>query len=171
MERADKTNSILRQFKKKSKRVMNKDFFTEFFYLNRHRRAIEFLFEDDNLILEDFLKKFLPVDFQEFVELKLLNDSEEEIRTWYYDNENLVLVLNVNWGFRKEEISIDVDIDNFCITSINEEGFAFKQIDYYLLNEFIISFITNQAKNLSKTFENIVEKKKNKKKKEINSKS
>ncbi|MFW6285576.1 MAG: hypothetical protein ACOC16_00225 [Nanoarchaeota archaeon] len=168
MERTDKTNSILRQFKKKSKRVINKDFFTEFFYLNRHRRAIEFLFNQDELILEEFLKKFLPLEFQDFVELKLLNDSEEEIRTWYYDNENLVLVLKINWGFRKEEISIDVDIENFCVTSINEEGFVFKQIDYYLLNEFIISFITNQANNLSKTFENIVD---NKKKQNIDSKS
>jgi hypothetical protein len=162
MERNEKTTSILRQFRKKSKRIVNKDFFTEFFYLNRHRRAIEFLYEDDQLILEDFFKKFLPADFKEFVQFKLLNDSEEEIRTWMYENENLVLLIKVNWGFRKEEISIDVDIDNFSITSIDDKDIVIKQIDYYLLNDFLISFITNQSNALSETFEKIVQNKKEK---------
>lgn len=152
MERNDKTTSILRQFRKKSKRIVNKDFFTEFFYLNRNRRAIEFLYDDEQLILEDFFKKFLPSDFREFVELKILNDSEEEIRTWFYENENMVLLIKINWGFRKEEISIDVDMDNFSVTSIDDKGLVIKQIDYYLVNDFLISFVTNQANALSETF-------------------
>jgi hypothetical protein len=96
------------------------------------------------------------------VQFKLLNDSEEEIRTWMYENENLVLLIKVNWGFRKEEISIDVDIDNFSITSIDDKDIVIKQIDYYLLNDFLISFITNQSNALSETFEKIVQNKKEK---------
>lgn len=159
MERSEKTDSILRQFKKKSKRIVNKDFFTEFFYLNKNRRVIEFLYHEDSLILESFFKKFLPEEFKEFVSLKILNDSEEEIRSWFYENENLVLVLAVNWGFKKQEISIDIDIESFEVSIINEDGSIVREIDYVLLNEFIISFLTNQAQALAQAFEKLTNKK------------
>lgn len=158
MERSEKTNAILRQFRKKSKRVVNKDLYTEFFYLNKNRSAIEFLAVDDELMLDGFLKRFLPQEFRDFVSLKLMDDSEEEIRVWFYDNENLVIVIEVNWGFKKQEISIDLDIENFSITVVDDEDVATKEIDYVLFNEFLISFLTTQAENLAQSFEKIVKK-------------
>lgn len=155
MERSERTNSILRQFRKKSKRVINKDLYTEFFYLNKNRRAIEFLVLDKELMLEGFLKKFLPNEFKDFVSLKLLNDSEEEIKVWFYDTENLVIVIEVNWGFKKQEISIDLDIENFSITVVDDNENATKDIDYILFNEYLISFLTTQAQSLAQSFEKL----------------
>jgi len=80
MERGKKTSFILRQFKKKSKRIVNKDIFTEFFYINRERRIVEFLLNDENLVIETFFKEFLPSEFRDFVSIKALNDVEEEIK-------------------------------------------------------------------------------------------
>lgn len=160
MERNEKTQSILRQFKKKSKRVVNNNIFTEFFYLNKERRVVEFLaFDEDTLIIENFIKEFLPKDFKDFVNLKILNDMEEESRIWYYDTETLVMVISVNWGFKKQEISIDIDIENFMITVIDESGLAIRALDPYLLNDYLISFLSIQAKNLSETFDVISKKK------------
>ncbi|NCC71037.1 hypothetical protein EOM09_05640, partial [bacterium] len=147
MERGKKTSFILRQFKKKSKRFVKKDFFTEFFYLNKSRRAIEFLENSDGkFIMEHFLKEFLPNDFRDFISLKILNDAEEEIKTWYFDEENLCLVLNVNWGFKKQEISIDLDIENFMVSVIDEEENILRSIDYTLFNDYLISFLTIQTR-------------------------
>lgn len=154
MQRNEKTQNILRQFKKKTKKVINNNIFTEFFYLNKERRVVEFLaFDKETLVIEHFLKEFLPKDFKDFVSLKILNDMEEEVKIWYYDNEDLVLVISVNWGFKKQEISIDIDIENFKVTVIDENGFAIKSLDTHLLNDYLISFLSIQAKNLSETFE------------------
>lgn len=159
MERGKKTSFILRQFRKKSKRVVNKDYFTEFFYLNKDRRIIEFLTQDDNLVMQDFFRHFLPDEFKEFVNVKLLNDVEDEIKTWYFEQETLVIVLNVNWGFKKQEISIDVNIENFMVTIIDEKEQLTRDIDYTLLNDFLISFLTLQARNLAEIYEKISNKK------------
>ncbi|MCA9460235.1 MAG: hypothetical protein KC550_06830, partial [Nanoarchaeota archaeon] len=75
--------------------------------------------------------------------------------TWYYNDEDLVVILSVNWGVRKQEISVDVTIDNFVITSIGEDGSVVRDIDYVLFNDYIISFFTIQARNLAKTFEKL----------------
>ncbi len=155
MERTEYTNSILRQFRKKSKRLVNKDLFTEFFYLNKNRRVIEFLVSEDDLVVETFLKSFLPHEFRDFVKVKILNDEEEEIKNWFYDDEDLVLVLEVNWGIKKQEISLDVDIENFSVAVIDEEGLVLKEIDYVLFNEFLISFFTIQAQNLAQSFDKL----------------
>lgn len=152
MERGKTTDFILKQFRRKSKRVINKDFFTEFFYLNRERRVVEFLKHDDILSIETFFKEFLPVEFRDFVSLKIFNDVEEEIWTWYYDNESLVFVIEVNWGFNKQEISVDVSIDNFIVTVINEDGKLVRDIDYVLLNDYLISFLSIQARTLAESF-------------------
>ncbi len=160
MERGDKTDSILRQFRRKSRRIVNKDIFTEFFYLNKQRKVIEFLNLNDELILTTFLKQFLPEDFREFVTIKILNDAEEEISTWFYEVENMVLVISVNWGFKKQEISLDVDMDNFIVTILDENGDHYRKVDHTLLNDYIISFITNQAKNLAQSFNVLSGKKK-----------
>ncbi len=103
MEREDKTNSILRQFKKKSRRIMNQGVYTEFFYLNKDRQAIEFLVFGESLIMDNFFKAFLPEDFRDFVKIKLYNDEEEKIKTWFYENEDLVIVIEVNWGFKNKK--------------------------------------------------------------------
>lgn len=159
MERGKKTNFILRQFKRKSKRIIQKDLFTEFFYLNRERQVVEFLpNENKGLVIQDFFKQFLAEEFRDFVDLKILNDCEEEIKTWYYDQENLILVLKVNWGFKKQEISLDINIENFFITIIDESEKIIRKIDYVLLNDHMISFLTLQARTLSQIFEKLSDK-------------
>ncbi len=154
MERGKKTSFILRQFRKKSKRVVNKDLFTEFFYLNKSRKVIEFLNDSTgNLHVETFFKQFLPSEFRDFANVKILNDAEEEITTWYYDEENLVLTVNVNWGFKKQDISVDINIENFLITVISEDGKILRNIDYTLFNDYLISFLSIQSRNLAKAFD------------------
>lgn len=160
MERGKKTSFILRQFKKKSKRIVNKDIFTEFFYINRERRVVEFLLNDETLVIETFFKEFLPAEFRDFASIKVLNDVEEEIKTWYYDNETLVLVIEVNWGFKKQEMSVDIDIENFVVTVIDENGIITRDIDYFLLNDYVISFLTLQARSLAEAFDVLSNKKK-----------
>ena len=159
MERGKKTGFILRQFKKKSKRIVNKDIFTEFFYINRQRRVIEFLTNDDILVMNNFMREFLPAEFRTFVSIKILNDVEEEIKTWYYDDETLVIVIEINWGFKKQEISVDLDIENFVVTVIDENGVATRDIDYFLFNDYVISFITLQARSLAESFAMLSKKK------------
>ena len=163
MERGDRTNFILKQFRKKSKRIIKKDFFTEFFYINRERRVIEFLSQDNKLVLETFFKHFLPEEFRNFVSIKLLNDIEEEINTWYYDTENLLMVIAVNWGFKKQEISIEFNVENFVVTVIDEDENIMRKVDYVLFNDYVISFLTLQARNLSEIFDKLTSKKKEKK--------
>jgi hypothetical protein len=163
MERTKNTTSVLRQFRKKSRRVLNKDLYTEFFYLNRNRKVVEFLADGENLLISDFFKEFLPIDFRDFVSVELHNDDEDKINAWFFDMEDLVIVIKIDWGFRKEEVSIDVDIDNFVVTSVDGEGNSFQQVDYRLLNEFIISFLINQAKVLSESYEKILQRRKRRK--------
>jgi len=110
------------------------------------------------------MQQFLPVEFHDFVKLKLLNDSEEPLKTWYYLDENLALVLDVNWGFKRQQISIDVDIESFTITIVDDKENITRNVDYLMLNDFLISFITLQSRNLSQIFESITDKKKAKKK-------
>lgn len=160
MERGKKTSFILRQFKKKSKRIVNKDVFTEFFYINRERRVIEFLLNDENLVIDTFFKEFLPTEFRDFVNVKALNDIEEEVKLWYYDNETLVIVIEINWGFKKQEMSIEIDIETFVVTVIDENGVITRDVDYFLFNDYVISFLTLQARNLAQTFD-VLSKKKN----------
>ena len=152
MERGKKTSFILRQIKRKSKRLVNKDLFTEFFYLNRERRVIEFLKNENTFVMESFFKEFLPSEFREFIEIKILNDIEEKINTWYYDNENLVIVIGVNWGFKKQEISVDVNVENFVVTVIDEKNQVLRDVDYVMLNDYLISLLSIQARNLAESF-------------------
>jgi hypothetical protein len=156
MERGKKTSFILRQFKRKVKKVVYKDYFTELFYLNKNRGVIEFLLNDnEELVIDVFFKEFIPTEFREFVQIKLMNIAEEEIRTWYYNDENLVLVVSVNWGIKKEEISIELDITNFVELHIDNLGVVKKEINYTLLNDYLISFLTLKARELAKKFEKI----------------
>ena len=161
MERGTSTDFILKQFRKKAKRAIKKDLFTEFFYLNRERRVIEFLNHNDILAMNNFFKEFLPQEFREFINIKILNDSEEEIKTWYYTEEDLVLVIEVNWGIKKQEISIEVDIELFNVSIIDQDQNILKSIDYEMLNDYFISFLTLQARNLARTFETLASSGKN----------
>ena len=159
MERGKKTGFILRQIKKKTKRLIKKEFYTEFFYLNQNRRVIEFLVnEDEKSAIEIFFKEFIPEEFRNFIKIKILNEDEEPINSWYYDDENVVLVISVNWGFKKQEISIDIDMDNFVITVIDDKEKVEKNIDYTMFNDYLISFLTIQARTLSETFQKISKK-------------
>ena len=159
MERGKKTNFILRQFKKKSKKVIEKNYFTEFFYLNRERSIVEFLKHKDILAIEYFFKHFLPSEFRDFVKIEILNDVEEKINQWYFNNENLVLLIKVNWGFKKQEISVEINIENFIVTAIDENSQVIRGVDYTLLNDYFISFLTIQARTLAETFKNLNSKK------------
>ena len=153
MNRGEKTEFILRQLKKKNKRLVNKDLFTEFFYLNRNRKAIEFLESNGTLVMEDFLKKFLPSEFREFVSVVILNEDEDEINTWYYDCEDLIIILKVNWGFKKQEISFDVNVENFIVTIIDDT--VTRTVDYVMFNDYLISLMTHQARSLSEIYRSI----------------
>jgi len=155
VEKDKKTNHVLRQLKKKMKKNVKKDFYTEFFYLNKERKVIEFLSQENKLYIEEFFKEFIPSEFREFVNLSLLNDVEEDIKTWYFEEENLILVININWGKKKQEISIELNIENFIITSVSDDGTIMKEIDYTLFNEFLISFLKRQASQLSKTYQTL----------------
>lgn len=157
MQRGRKTNLILKQFRRKSKKIINKDLFTEIFYLNNDRKIIEFLIQKDTLITELFFKEFLPIEFRDFIEIKILNDAEEQIKQWYFEEENLVIIIKVNWGKEIEEISIDLNIENFIINIINDKGIAIRQIDYNLFNDFLISFLTLQARKLTTRFKSFIE--------------
>lgn len=159
MERGKRTDFILKQFKRKSKRVVNKDYFTEFFYLNRERSVIEFLKIDGELIMDKFLKEFLPSDFREFVEVKVINDVDEPIKTWFYDEENISIIIGVNWGINKQQITIEVDVENFAVTVVDQQGMYMRRLDYQLLNDFLISFLTTQARTLAETFDTLSKKK------------
>jgi len=155
MERGKKTNFILRQFKKKSKRAVNKDYFTEFFYLNKNREVIEFLSDNSNiLVIETFLKEFIPEEFKDFIKIEVLNEEEEKIKTWYYTNENVIILIKVNWGFKKQEITVEIDMDNFEITILDDEKIL-KSFDYTMFNDYLISFLTIQARTLAETFNKI----------------
>ena len=156
MNRSEKTEYILKQFKKRNKKLVNKDLITEFFYLNRSRKAIEFLESNGTLIIEDFLKKFLPREFQEFVGIAILSEEEEDIKTWYYNEEGLIIVLRVNWGFKKQEISFDINIENFIVTIIDDT--ITRTVDYSMFNDYLISLMIRQARSLSEIYTNMLSK-------------
>jgi hypothetical protein len=152
MEKQKKTESLLRNFKRKTKKIVKKDLFTEFFFINKNRKIIEFLSLNETLLIESFFKQLIPKEFSPFTSLKILNEFEEEVTTWYFEEEIISLVIFVNWGFKKQEISIDLDIEPFIIKLINDNENLVEDIDYNILNNYIIGFITNQAENLSKCF-------------------
>lgn len=161
MERGKTTDFILKQFRKKSKRLVNKDLFTEFFYLNRKRRVIEFLDNDGTFVMETFFKEFLPHEFRDFVSIRIVNDVEEDINNWYYDEENVAIIVTVNWGFKKQEYSVEIDIENFVVTVIDEEQNLMKKVDYVLFNDYLISFLTLNARNIAQTYDVLVQKNSN----------
>ena len=158
MERGKSTDFILKQFKKKSKRVVKKDLFTEFFYLNRERRVVEFLKHGDELAMDVFFKEFIPSEFRPFVQVKAYNDMEEEITTWFYDEENLVILIEVNWGNKKQEISVDIDIESFAVSIVDQNQQLTRSVDYIMFNDYLISFLTLQARNLAETFDVLAQK-------------
>jgi hypothetical protein len=151
-----KTTAILKKLRKTSKDLIKKEIYTEFFYLNRERKVIEFLKYKNQFILELFLKELLPEDFREFISFKLLNDEEEEIQTWYYEDELSVLVISVNWGLKKEEISIDLNINNFVVASIDSENIYERRINHNLFNDFMISYMKNIANDLNVKYQELI---------------
>ncbi|MFW5704290.1 MAG: hypothetical protein ACOCXG_00475 [Nanoarchaeota archaeon] len=155
MEKDKKTSSILKRLKDASNGLVKSEIYTEFFYLNRERKVVEFLKNKGEFNLETFIKELLPAEFRDFVSLKVLNDDEEEISTWYYEEELAVFVINVNWGVKKEEISLDLNINNFIVAAIDSRGIYERRINLNLLNDFIISFLTIQAKDLKNTFKKL----------------
>jgi hypothetical protein len=155
MIRGKRTDFILKQFKRKSKKILKRDLFTEFFYLNKERNIIEFLETNQITNVNTFFKEFLSDDLKPFVNVKIYNDCEEEIKTWYYKDENLLLVIDVKWGFKTQEISTEICIDNFLITIIDDKKRVLKSIDYNLLNDFVISFLTLKAKEISEIYKKL----------------
>ncbi len=154
----DNVEKLLKKFKKKSKRTLKKEIFTEFFFLNKNRKVIEFLLdESENLLLNNFFKELLPKEIKEFCELKLVSD-DEEVKTWYYDDENLIIKIDILWGINKQEMFLELDIDNFTINNIKNESFLFKYVDVDLLRNYLINFVINVSKKISKDY-NAIKKK------------
>ena len=161
MEREKRTKFILKQFKKKTKRLLQRNNYTEFFFINKERKVIEFLTRDSQLTLELFFKEFLPREFREFVTIRIFNEVEEEIKTWYYKEEDIVLVFEINWGSKFQEISTHISIEPFIHMVLTQSNtIILREINYELFNEYVISILMYQAKNLSKIFETINFKKK-----------
>ena len=154
----EKTEKLLRHFKRKTKKTLSKNVFTEFFLLNKNRKIIEFLNQENVLLIELFFKQLIPTDFREFVNIKILNEFGEDIFIWYFEEEILSLVICIKWGFKKQEISVEFDIENFTEKLIeissdeDEKSKVLENINYKILNDYIISFLSNQAENLSKCF-------------------
>jgi len=67
----------------------------------------------------------------------------------------------VNWGFKKQEISLDINIENFIVTVVDEKGAIMRSIDYVMFNDYLISFLTLQARTLSETYESLGKTKRN----------
>ena len=149
-----KEDTILNEIRKKSKRILRDEIFTEFFCLNKNRNIIEFLKDEKMTNLEIFFKSIIREEFRQFVKLKIYNSCEEEINTWYFEEENLVLVIEINYGFEKQEISTEINVENFFITSISSTGLKTISIEISLLNDFFISFLKKQAFYLQKKFNN-----------------
>lgn len=152
----DKINNLLRKFKKKSKKILSKDKYTEFFIINTQRQVIEFVCdEEEKLLISSFFEEFLPNEFKDFCKLSIVNEMNEEISKWYYDEEDLSIKMSINWGTNKQEISSIIDIENFFITlSANEEVYA-RSIDIDLLNNYIVNLVTTQAMHISKIYKKV----------------
>jgi len=56
-------------------------------------------------------------------------------------------------------MSVDIDIENFVVTVIDENGQMTRDIDYTLLNDYVISFLTIQARTLAEAFDVLSKKK------------
>jgi len=148
--------NILKKFKKKSLKSIKKETYTEFFYLNKSRRVLEFLVDEkDELLLNKFFKEFLPTEIREFCDLELLVD-DEEVRSWYYEDENLILKIVIKWGVNSQEIFVEVDIENFMVSLVNNEDFLVKNIDVDLFKNYLINFLINQTESLSKSYQKIL---------------
>ena len=158
MERGGKTNFILKQFRKKSKKILNRNYIGEFFYLNKEREVIEFLKEDGILLIEKFFKKFISKKFCDFIKIRIVNEVEEEIKTWYYNEELISIIIDVDWGFKKQNIFINLDSDNFTINVIENKSKGFSNLEITLLNDYLISFLSIEGRALSKNFDKIIKK-------------
>lgn len=151
-----KLDSLLRKYKRKTKKSLRKETYTEFFYVNTHRKVIEFLSdENEELLLNKFLKEFLPSEIKEFCELGLFNEMDEEIKNWYYENETLIIKIQVKWGFSTQDLVLDIDIENFYVNLYKNGELSGKNIDIELLNNFLINYIISQSENISKIYDSI----------------
>ena len=147
-----KEKLILGKIRKKSKKIIEKQVFTEFFFINKNRKVIEFLKDNNETNLEFFFKNLIKEEFRSFVKLKIYNCSEEEIETWYYDEENLVLAIEINFGKKKQQNSIEININNFVLTSLDNWENSIIFIDFKLLNNFLITFLKSESEKISRVF-------------------
>ena len=147
-----KEKLILGKIRKKSKKIIEKQVFTEFFFINKNRKVIEFLKDNNETNLEFFFKNLIKEEFRPFVKLKIYNCSEEEIETWYYDEENLVLAIEINFGKKKQQNSIEININNFVLTSLDNWENSIIFIDFKLLNNFLITFLKSESEKISRVF-------------------
>ncbi len=151
-----KVNDLLRRLRKKSKKALLLNTYTEFFAINTRRKVIEFLTNNrDELLYNVFFKEFLPREIKDFCNLRIVNDVGEEIRNWYYDDENLLIKVDINWGFGKQEIAIEIDVDNFCVSLFKDEEVVARNVDIELLSEFLVSFAVLQAEKIAITYNKI----------------
>lgn len=148
----------LKKIRRKAQKAVKNQQFTEFFVLNKQRKVIEFLLTTDNRnLLDIFFKNLVPEELKDFVSVKLRDDSEEIINHWYFEKEVLVIVLSIDWGDNKQDISIELDSEQFEMLILNSSGLNIKVLDYKLLNDFLINFLKRQAESVTKTFNELKE--------------
>jgi len=126
--------------------------FTEFFLINEERKVIEFLKEKNELLMSKFLKELLPRELEPFCYVKLLDDCGEEINCWYYEEESILLNVSVISGQENFELSIELDIELFMISVYMDDIICMKNVDVELFSNYLINFLSIQAKHLSKLY-------------------
>ena len=149
--------STLKKSQQKAKKAIQNQRFTEFFVMNEQRKVIEFLLTTkDNLLLEYYFLNLLPEELREFASLEIKNEAEENINHWYFNDELIILLFKIDWGDNKQEISMEIDSEQFETLITNKESvFGIRFFDYKLCNEFLKSVIKSQAYMISKSFEDL----------------
>lgn len=149
--------STLKKSQQKAKKAVLNQRFTEFFVMNEQRKVIEFLLTTkDKLILEYYFLNLLPEELRQFASLEIKNESEENINHWYFNDELIILLFKVDWGNSKQEISMEIDSEQFEVLITNVDSlFGVRYFDYKLCNEFLKNVIKSQANMISKSFEDL----------------
>lgn len=148
--------STLKKSQQKAKKAIQNQRFTEFFVMNEQRKVIEFLLTTkDNLLLEFYFLELLPEELRDFATLEIKNEAEENINHWYFNDELIVLLFRIDWGDSKQEISMEIDSEQFEVLITNMESIGIRYFDYKLCNEFLKNVVKSQADMISNSFNDL----------------
>lgn len=157
MEYSNNFESALKKSHQRAKKAIHNQRFTEFFVMNEQRKVIEFLLTTkDKLLLEYYFLELLPDELRSFATLEIKNEAEENITHWYFNDELIVLLFKIDWGNSKQEISVEIDSEQFeALITSKDSSFGVRFFDYRLCNEFLKSVIKSQADMISSSFEDL----------------